>query len=90
MLLASEPLVVVPFTLEELLEVWFAVKLPLQCCIASQTTEQRNQEITYIYRHASKNGLSKNLRNKHLFSKDVSIITQKFILKLKFLFIKKS
>lgn len=46
MLLASEALVVVPFTLEELLEVWLAVKLPLQCCIGSQTTEQRNQEIT--------------------------------------------
>lgn len=37
MLLASEALVVVPFTFEELLEVWFAVELPRQCCIGSQT-----------------------------------------------------
>lgn len=48
MLLASEALVVVPFTLKELLEVWFAVKLPLQRCIGPQTTEQRSQEITSI------------------------------------------
>lgn len=37
MLLAPEALVVVPFTLEELLEVWFAVELPLQRCIGPQT-----------------------------------------------------
>lgn len=37
MLLASEALVVVAFALEELLEVWFAVKLALQSCVRAQT-----------------------------------------------------
>lgn len=37
MLLATEALVIVASTLEELLEVWLAIELPLQGCVRSQT-----------------------------------------------------
>lgn len=42
MLLPAEALIVVAFALKQLLKVGFAVKFPVQCCIAAQAAKQNN------------------------------------------------